>query len=207
MIFLIVSTIISAVVSNFILFDFMNLIFERKYNRSYKTIFFVMTIIMMIINYFGLILLNYIWSLLTIIILTRFLYQSKSKNIYIITSLYFILLILLETITAIIFDIVLPNSSLKYYFGMILSAFVLLILQMFLRKVFLYKLNVSIKFIEFIDIMIIMFSFIAVFMIYFVLQEVTTLNMKFYLFFISVGFIFLDIYIIYFLKEKEKILN
>lgn len=204
MMFLIISIIISAIITNFILFDFMDLFFERSYDKNYTVILLIMSLIMAIINFFGLILLNYIWSLILLVILTKILYKSTSKNIYILTFLFFIILIVIETVVAVVFDIILPNSNLKYNFRMILSAFVLLIFQIVLRKYFSYKFSLNLKFIDFIDCILIIFSFITVFMIYFVLQEVTTLNVKFFLFFISVGLLFLDIYILHFLQEKEK---
>ncbi len=201
---LLVSTFISALVSNFLIFDFMNMMFERKQEKNHILKFVVLVMIMALVNLRGSITLNYLWTIALYLILTLYMYESNDKNIQITTFCYLMILLVLETISAAIVSIILPTSEYFYQFSLILGVLPLLILQGIVRKYMIKNEIFNFNIINIIDVVVIVFSFFIVYLMYFVLLSLENNKMKFFVIAISFIILFFDLYIVYIIREKEK---
>ena len=200
---------ISCGVSNIMVFDFFDRLFDRKYSCNIIVPFTLLTFMMVTFNSFRITELNYIGTFLFFFIVSKFLYKSRKYNIYIISFFTVVVLMILETIAMLIANYFLTDflsNNIIYATSVILSLILTLIMYWIITKL-LIKREVRITKYTYIETALIALTLLATFAIIDMAKYTTDEKLLIYLLLLSIVFLILDAYFVFVIDIKEKYLD
>ena len=197
-------------VTTFVIFeDFMSLNFDKKQKGSYLLYFGVLTVTNIVINMFESTYLNYVWTFLLYLILTFVLY--KGSNIYILTFILLVFLLVLENVTwffSEMLSVAWSISGSDIYYFLVFITYILIIL---LYKPFRFimsrnkiskdnKQNIA-------EYVILIMSFIVILLLSFFMNIDLPAYLLAILVFVCCGILLLDVYVVFVLGRKDTLLQ
>lgn len=208
MFFKIITVLLSSFVFNYLFYDYMDTLFQRRIIKIPYLFFYLTTAtIMAYVNVFANIYLNYIWGFTFCFILAQFLYKNTSKqnNIFFCIYRFYGLELVIETLGAFLINWMLGDLLSNYFIGVNLGSFMIVCFYILYKKYILNKLDsVAINKDLYLDIFSTFFCFTNIFIISLLSYENLPVYIDVFFLLDAGGFLFMEMYLIMKLGDKEK---
>lgn len=199
---------LSCATCNYFCFDFMNSNFQKKQKGNYFFYLLIFILCNFITNLFENAFFNYLWSLISVLILSFLLYKSKTKNTFFPLFLFLGFIALNETIVCYFLEFFFNFNNISYDYFYYIAVFCSNVtLLLFYKPVKYFLSDKSIQQVDHINLydgIILVFSFIIIMLFSFFLKLHLPTYLHFILILICLLIFIFDIYLVIFLDNKIK---
>lgn len=203
----------SCLITSLLLENFMSYNFQRKLKGNYVLYFGICTFFNFLVNIFGNIYLNYFYSFLYYLILTNILYQSKEKNIYLQTLLFFGFNVILENFSVLLTNILFEYygiTDINYFFATLCATIGMLIIFKPVKYLISDHSLKNISFFNLLEMFLLILSCISIFLLSFFLKINLPKELNFILIFICfvmLIYVIFDVFVLERIDQNKKLKN